>query len=72
MPNKPKINEEYINWVVELKQLINSSQIKASLSVNREMLVMYWEIGKSISQKVEVMRWGLKKSNNLLDKFLGA
>ena len=59
MPNKPKINEEYINWLIELKKLINSSQIKASLSVNREMLVMYWEIGKSISEKVEVMKWGL-------------
>lgn len=39
--NRPKINEEYINWVVELKKLISSSQIKASLSVNREMLAMY-------------------------------
>ena len=37
MPNKPKINEDYINWVVELKQLISSSQIKASLSVNRDV-----------------------------------
>jgi len=33
--NRPKTNEEYINWVVELKKLISSSQIKASLSVNR-------------------------------------
>ena len=56
--NHPKVNEEYIKWVVELKQLIHSSQIKASLSVNREMLAMYWEIGKSISDKVEVMKWG--------------
>ena len=56
--NHPKVNEEYIKWVVELKQLIHSSQIKASLSVNREMLSMYWEIGKSISHKVEVMKWG--------------
>jgi predicted nuclease of restriction endonuclease-like (RecB) superfamily len=55
---QPKTNKEYINWVVELKQLINSSQIKASLSVNREMLTMYWEIGQSISQKVETMKWG--------------
>ncbi len=56
--NHPKVNEEYIKWVVELKQLINSSQIKASLSVNQTMLAMYWEIGKSISHKVEVMKWG--------------
>jgi len=57
-PTHSKTNEEYINWVIELKRLINSSQIKASLSVNREMLAMYWEIGKSVSEKVEVMEWG--------------
>jgi len=56
--NDPIIKEEYINWVVELKNIIHSSQIKASLSVNKEMLTMYWEIGQSISQKVEVMKWG--------------
>ena len=56
--NHPKVNEEYIKWVVELKQLIRSSQIKASLSVNQIMLAMYWKIGKSISHKVEVMKWG--------------
>lgn len=58
MPSKPKNNDEYITWVVELKKLISSSQIKASLSVNREMLFLYWEIGKSISYKVEEMKWG--------------
>ncbi|MBN2824161.1 MAG: DUF1016 domain-containing protein, partial [Campylobacterales bacterium] len=56
--NKAIIKEEYINWVVELKHLIHTSQIKASLSVNREMLAMYWDIGQSISQKVEAMKWG--------------
>jgi len=56
--NKAITKEEYINWIVELKHLIHSSQIKASLSVNREMLAMYWDIGQSISQKVEAMKWG--------------
>ncbi|MEA2027700.1 MAG: PDDEXK nuclease domain-containing protein [Campylobacterota bacterium] len=56
--NKPKSNEAYIRWVVELKRVIHTSQLKASLSVNSEMLAMYWEIGQSISQKVEVMNWG--------------
>jgi len=54
-PTHSKTNEEYINWVIELKRLINSSQIKASLSVNREMLAMYWEIGKSVSI------WGVRR-----------
>ncbi len=53
-----KNNKEYILWVKELKGLIASSQIKAAISVNRELLTLYWHIGKSISEKVEKMNWG--------------
>ncbi|HDZ85761.1 MAG TPA: DUF1016 family protein [Candidatus Moranbacteria bacterium] len=53
-----KSNKEYILWVKELKELIAGSQIKASISVNRELLWLYWSIGKSISEKVEKMNWG--------------
>ena len=51
-------NNEYKTWIKELKTLISSSQIKASLSVNRELLALYWSIGKSISEKVEKLKWG--------------
>jgi len=42
------------------------------IKLMQKKLAIYLKAGKSIAQKVEVMRWGLKKSNNLLDKFLGA
>ena len=42
---------EYVDWVIGLKKKIRSTQVKAAVSVNREMLYLYWEIGKSISQK---------------------
>ena len=58
-------NKEYICWVKELKGLISSSQIKASISVNRELLSLYWRIGKSISEKVERMNWGASVVLNL-------
>ena len=58
MINQLRLNKEYSNWIKELKSLIKSSQIKASLSVNRELLALYWNIGKSISEKVETMKWG--------------
>ncbi len=53
-----KNNKDYMLWVKELKGLIASSQIKAAVSVNRELLALYWRIGKSISDKVEIMNWG--------------
>jgi len=53
-----KRHREYINWVNELKNLIQKTQVKASISVNRELLGLYWNIGKSISEKAEKANWG--------------
>ena len=53
-----KYEDEYIEWVEELKGLIRKSQIKASISVNIEMLKLYWNIGKSISTKTKQDKWG--------------
>ncbi len=49
---------EYKNWLVELKSKIRSSQIKAAIAVNSELIAFYWELGKSISEKESV--WGSK------------
>ena len=53
-----KKHTEYINWVNELKTVIQRTQIKASISVNRELMSLYWTIGKSISEKVNTANWG--------------
>jgi len=53
-----KKHTEYINWVNELKTIIQRTQIKASISVNRELMGLYWTIGKSISEKVNTANWG--------------
>lgn len=49
---------EYFDWISDLKSKIQSAQIKAALSVNKELLRLYWEIGKSISYKIEQSNWG--------------
>lgn len=58
-------NKEYLNWLSEIKSKIKSAQIKASLSVNKELLNLYWQIGKSISNKIEVSEWGNSVVDNL-------
>ena len=45
------ITKEYKSWLNELKQRIHSSQIKAALKVNAELLALYWHLGKEILQK---------------------
>ena len=51
-------NQEYKNWIVELKQKINSTQIKASIAVNTFLIGFYWDLGKMISEKENI--WGTK------------
>lgn len=42
------IDEEYKEWIKELSQRYRSSQIKAAVKVNTEMLRFYWELGRDI------------------------
>jgi predicted nuclease of restriction endonuclease-like (RecB) superfamily len=62
---------EYKNWLVELKSKIRSSQIKAAIAVNSELIAFYWELGKMISEKQTA--WGSKfletLSKDLQDEF---
>lgn len=54
------MNKEYVNWVKELKQRISSSQIKAGLAVNAELISLYWSIGKDIVDNQNKFGWGSK------------
>lgn len=58
-------NPEYSEWLVKLKQRIKSTQIKAALSVNREIILLYWEIGKELFEKQENQGWGNSVVDNL-------
>jgi predicted nuclease of restriction endonuclease-like (RecB) superfamily len=51
-------NEDYKNWLKELKTTIQASQIKAALSVNAELITLYWELGSQISEKKKLAKWG--------------
>lgn len=51
-------DSEYLSLLVEIKNKVRSAQIKAAISVNRELLRLYWEIGKAIAEKQEKARWG--------------
>lgn len=46
-----KSNEQYINWILDLKQKIQQGQIKAAIQVNSALIEMYWDLGKEISER---------------------
>ncbi len=52
------IEQEYKTWISALKDKIRTSQLKAAISVNSEMISLYWEIGADIVQKQVGNKWG--------------
>jgi predicted nuclease of restriction endonuclease-like (RecB) superfamily len=48
----------YIKWVKDIKQLIAASKSKAALSVNEQLLQMYWQLGHMIIAQQQIHKWG--------------
>ena len=53
-----RISNEYGEFLREIKSRVISARIKAVKSVNKELIQLYWDIGKKIAQKQEKYRWG--------------
>ena len=47
-PGLIPLPEGYADWLAELKGRIHAAQQRASLAVNSEMLLLYWQIGRDI------------------------
>ncbi|MCM0588728.1 MAG: PDDEXK nuclease domain-containing protein [Gloeotrichia echinulata CP02] len=50
----------YDDFLRELKERIRSAQVKAALSVNRELVLLYWQIGREIITRQQQQGWGAK------------
>ncbi len=58
-------DSDYKNWLIDLKSKIKQSQIKAALSVNAEVILLYWDLGKQIVEKQKTANWGFSVINQL-------
>ncbi|CAO4847579.1 MAG: hypothetical protein CNLJKLNK_01396 [Holosporales bacterium] len=56
--------QDYLNFLNDIKKDIQTSRIRAALSVNRELILLYWRIGHEILKKQKELGWGLKLLNN--------
>jgi len=57
--------KDYGSLLNEIKEKVRTSQIKAALSVNKELIALYWEIGRSIYRKQGEEGWGAKTIEKL-------
>lgn len=51
---------EFKTWISQIKKQVRGAQIKASIAVNEEMLELYWNIGKDISERNFEKSYGSK------------
>lgn len=68
-------NNDYISTLTELKKQIRESQVRAVTAANKELIRLYWTIGKTIVEKQESSGWGSKfidkLAKDLQNEFLG-
>jgi predicted nuclease of restriction endonuclease-like (RecB) superfamily len=55
---KTVLTKEYAQTLADLKKEVQNAQIKAALSANKELIKLYWTIGKTIVEKQEKNGWG--------------
>ena len=52
------VSDEYVVLFGEIKQCIRSGQYEALKAVNKELISLYWDIGKSIVERQKGETWG--------------
>lgn len=62
---QPTTPTGYAELLRELKQKIRSAQLRASIAVNQEVVVLYWRIGREILVRQERESWGAKVIDRL-------
>ena len=69
MTNKPPSlttpPDGYSDWLTDLKHRIHHAQQRASRAVNRELVLLYWQIGQDILQRQAEQGWGAKVIDRL-------
>ncbi|HNX71976.1 PDDEXK nuclease domain-containing protein [Rivihabitans pingtungensis] len=57
----------YAAWLTELKARIHTAQQRATLAVNRELVLLYWQIGRDILARQAEQGWGAKVIERLAE-----
>ena len=58
MRQLPILPNDYHSWIDNIKTLIRTTQIKAAISVNENLIRLYWQLGQMIDDKVKNAHWG--------------
>ena len=58
-------SSDYTAWLAAIKSRIQAAQISAARAVNRDLILLYWDIGREIVEKQHALDWGDAVVNQL-------
>jgi predicted nuclease of restriction endonuclease-like (RecB) superfamily len=61
----PEVPVGYAELLQDIKARVRAAQIKAALAVNRELVLLYWSIGRDILARQQEQGWGAKVIDRL-------
>lgn len=61
----PLAPDSYPQFLADLKIRIRAAQLRASVAVNRELVLLYWQIGRDILYRQQRENWGAKVIDRL-------
>lgn len=64
MATLEKVDESYLSWIRQIIERYRSSQTKAAVKVNREMLRFYWSLGEDIVR----LKWESVYGDGILER----
>src|SRR5580704_18059886 len=59
-PTPSLIPADYEEFLRDLKARIHAAQVRAAVAVNRELIILYWRIGRDILERQDRAGWGAK------------
>ncbi|CAN5897927.1 PDDEXK nuclease domain-containing protein [soil metagenome] len=57
-PTADLVPQAYETFLAELKERIQTARLRAAASVNRELIALYWQIGRDLVERQKAHRWG--------------
>src|SRR5262245_812776 len=55
----------YTDLLAAIKDRVRTAQVRAAVAVNRELTVLYWQIGRDILRRQQDEGWGAKVIDRL-------
>ncbi|MDM0002550.1 PDDEXK nuclease domain-containing protein [Variovorax sp. J22P240] len=58
MTRTPDPTSDYAHFIDDLKRRVAAARLSAARAVNRDLIALYWDIGKAILDKQQALGWG--------------